>query len=130
MLSLLLLKAEPGYPDPDALGLIGFCWFLMLGCWAIGYAIGSRKKAALLGAALGCLAAMPILAGGFIAWDLSFFVVLFLIALQIWGGCAVGYAIGKRFQHALAGGWWGGFLSLISLIIFGVQFFHPAGQHL
>jgi hypothetical protein len=126
MLPLLLLKAaEPGGLDLDGLAFGCAIWWLhMLVCWAVGYYVGSRYRAALTGGALGCGFAMLVL-GILYLWnplfsDIEFqiLVILFVTFIWIWGWSAAGYRVGAPSSRSIQGGWWGGILGPIGLDIF------------
>jgi hypothetical protein len=129
MLSLLLLEIDPGYPDPVLIDCV-LQWLLLEVCWAIGYYLGSRFKLALRGGAIGC--SLAVIAAGlrFAPVDFSFSNIFFipiqiliwcwiiLLGFWVWCWSAAGYKIGLRYSRYMQGGWWGGILGPIGVLIF------------
>jgi hypothetical protein len=116
-LALLMLKGLPGRLDPE-IGLeivmtVGLS-ILIYGAWAIGYFIGNTQRRALLGTAvsLGLVALIPIQTP-FGSMRGS----VLLAAMWIWLWCALGYRIGDKRGHAVAGGVWGALLGPLGTLL-------------
>lgn len=118
MKPLILLQAAHGQIGSDIEPML-LCsqifGALLLGCWMLGYWMGSRVKAAVLGGTLGCGLAVAV------TWALTFHElrwVISLAAMWIWCWSAVGYAGGARYSRPILGGFLGGFMGPIGLQLF------------
>jgi hypothetical protein len=97
----------------------GLCLLLVLGSWAVGYHLGAHRKWALTGGALGLIGAAIVgLVLSILTLSSDLFAVALTIGPWIWAWSLVAFYIGVPYSRAVQGGWWGGTLGPIGLLIF------------